>query len=44
MPYTRQTQITHHKCGYSNHLVTNCTVRKIRTGQYDSVLGHAVVG
>ena len=28
MPYTQQTQITCHKCGYPNHLATNCTVRK----------------
>ena len=28
MPYTKQTQITCHKCGYPNHLATNCTVRK----------------
>ena len=28
MPYTRQTQITCHKCGYPNHLATNCTVPK----------------
>ena len=28
MPYTQQTQITCHKCGYPNHLTTNCTVRK----------------
>ena len=28
MPYTQQTQITCHNCGYPNHLATNCTVRK----------------
>ena len=28
MPYTQQTQITCHKCGYPNHLATNCTLRK----------------
>ena len=28
MPYTQETQITCHKCGYPNHLATNCTVRK----------------
>ena len=28
MPYTLQTQITCHKCGYHNHLAMNCTVRK----------------
>ena len=28
MPYTQQPQITCHKCGYPNHLATNCTVRK----------------
>ena len=28
MSYTQQTQITCHKCGYPNHLATNCTVRK----------------
>ena len=28
MPYTQQTQITCHKCGYPNHLATNFTVRK----------------
>ena len=28
MPYTQQTQITCHKCGYPNHLATKCTVQK----------------
>ena len=28
MPYTQQTQINCHKCGYPNHLAANCTVRK----------------
>ena len=28
MPYTQQTQITCHKCGYPNHLAKNCTGRK----------------
>ena len=28
MPYTQQTQITCHNCGYPNHLATKCTVRK----------------
>ena len=28
MPYTQQTQIACHKCGYPNHLVTNFTVQK----------------
>ena len=28
MPYTQQTQITCHNCGYPSHLATNCTVRE----------------
>ena len=28
MPYTQQTQITCHNCGYRIHLATNCTVPK----------------